>query len=216
MISNLQLNLSKNPLEAEEILREIEQLKARKIEIMKNPIILCKLSLSVAAFLAFSTHMLLTPVVGIVVCDLRFAVAVVVAVSSYCSLFQRRRIAAGTVKNIPLACRCKRVRRGLASAGTRTKFVISCGRTAWEAMTTTILTVPTWTSFLAAVAIRTRRRASTACAIAAARMLSTACSCEIVSTFRAMPIGRVAIAGRRASAITMRAISGTVKMTWQR
>jgi len=40
MIANLEINLTKNPSEREEIIHEIELLKAKKLEIMKNPDIL--------------------------------------------------------------------------------------------------------------------------------------------------------------------------------
>jgi len=46
MISNLEVNLAKNPTEREEINHEVELLKTKKLEIMKNPDILVSKSSS--------------------------------------------------------------------------------------------------------------------------------------------------------------------------
>lgn len=40
MIANLEMNLSKNPKERDEIISEVQLLKNKKIEIMENPDIL--------------------------------------------------------------------------------------------------------------------------------------------------------------------------------
>ncbi len=45
MIGNLNMNLAKNPEERQEISREIELLESKKLEIMRNPVILGKRTL---------------------------------------------------------------------------------------------------------------------------------------------------------------------------
>jgi hypothetical protein len=49
MISNLNLNLDKNPNERDDIVREIDLLKNKKLEIMKHPDILGKVIIFVSS-----------------------------------------------------------------------------------------------------------------------------------------------------------------------